>query len=593
MHPHPPETVLPAPPSGAEADDLRADVPVWRRRLLWIGSALLLLALLILTPPLVNANQYRGKIAESMSKSLGRPVHLDNVSLHLLPTPGFTLQNLVVSEDPAFGAEPTIRANTVEATLRVSSLWHRPVEFSRVRFVEPSVNLVRDAGGRWNLSDVLLNASHVESAPTSQRKAGPKPRFPYIEATGGRVNIKIGQEKLPFSLTDADFALWLPSPQQWRVRLIGHPARTDTYITDPGRVRIEGELRHAATAAAVPVDFHASWHDAPLGEVTQILNGDDWGWRGSMNLDATLTGTLGDARMASKLTLGGLRRAEFFPAQPLDLQVTCGSGFTLHPATLSTLRCSLPDDAPEPLTLTAEAVHLQGLGDIPVSLKGNAIPVRWALLWASLYSRRVPTDLPTTGTVDVDLARGATVVQEAPGRLNEEPVQVTPPRSTSLATQRSWTGVVRLALPAPGGPGVDGVPATNVQVWNAMPAEAGGRWPALHLPATPTRLGPDAAVTLAGDLAENGYSFTVDGSAPAAALLQPARYLPPLMDGLETVLPAVSAPGTPVQVQFTCTRHWASPQSCVSAEGGEGERTSPKPGRKAAGKRTRGHGNRR
>ncbi|MBE7182317.1 MAG: AsmA family protein, partial [Terriglobus roseus] len=320
-----------------------------KRKLLWALGLLLAVLLLVFTPPLVNANRYRGKIAESMSKSLGRPVHLDNVSLHFLPVPGFTLTNVVVSEDPAFGDEPTIRANTVEAQLRVSSLWKHPVEFSTVRFVEPSVNLVRNAEGKWNLSNVLLNASHVQSAPTGQRRAGPKPRFPYIEATGGRVNIKIGREKLPFSLTDADFALWLPSPQQWRVRLIGQPARTDKNINDPGRLRIEGELRHAATAADVPVHFTASWHDAPLGEATRILAGDDWGWRGSLNLDATLAGTLGDAQMQSKLTLGGLRRAEFYPAHTLDLQATCTSGFKLHPATLSQMRCTLPDDAPSPM----------------------------------------------------------------------------------------------------------------------------------------------------------------------------------------------------------------------------------------------------
>ena len=78
--------------------------------------------------------------------------------------------------------------------------------------------------------------------PTAQRKAGPEPRFPYIEATGARVNLKLADEKEPFSLTDADFALWLPTPAQWRVRIEGKPARTDTNISDPGTVRLEGSL---------------------------------------------------------------------------------------------------------------------------------------------------------------------------------------------------------------------------------------------------------------------------------------------------------------------------------------------------------------
>jgi uncharacterized protein involved in outer membrane biogenesis len=223
-----------------------------KRRVVWIYLVLVALLLLALAPPLLNVNRLRRRIAESMSASLGRPVHMDRVTVHLLPVPGFTLENLVVSEDPAFGFEPTIRANTVEATLRPSSLWRRQVEFSTIRFIEPSLNLVRNPDGKWNLQSLLMHAARVNTAPTAQRKAGPQPRFPYIEATGARVNLKLGNEKKAFSLTDADFALWLPSPQQWRLRLEAKPARTDTNIADPGTLRLEGSLERAATMADVP-----------------------------------------------------------------------------------------------------------------------------------------------------------------------------------------------------------------------------------------------------------------------------------------------------------------------------------------------------
>src|ERR1700756_1861917 len=119
-----------------------------RRQSVMMALALILVLLLLaLTPPLLNVSRYQRRIVTSMSESLGRSVHLDNVTLHLLPVPGFTLQNFVVSEDPAFGNEPTIRANEVIATLRLSSLWQQRVEFSRVKFEDPSVNLVRNADG--------------------------------------------------------------------------------------------------------------------------------------------------------------------------------------------------------------------------------------------------------------------------------------------------------------------------------------------------------------------------------------------------------------------------------------------------------------
>jgi len=168
-----------------------------KRRLLWTCVVAGVVLLLVLLPPLLNVNRLQRRIAASMSASLGRTVHLDQVSLHLLPVPGFTLENLVVSEDPAFGSEPVIRANTVEVTLRPSSLWRRQVEFSSIKFVEPSLNLVRNAQGVWNVQSLLMHAASVNTAPTEQSKAGPAPRFPYIEATGARVNLKIGEEKKP------------------------------------------------------------------------------------------------------------------------------------------------------------------------------------------------------------------------------------------------------------------------------------------------------------------------------------------------------------------------------------------------------------
>src|SRR5216683_3657790 len=202
------------------------------RRLLYLAFATLAVLLLVLLPPLISVNRYQKRIANSISDSLGRPVHLDRVSLNLLPLPGFTLENLVVEEDPAFGSEPAIRSNSVRATLRISSLWRKQVEFSKISFTEPSVNLVHRANGKWNLEGILLQASRIEAAPTAQAKAGPAPRFPYIEVTGARLNLKQEHEKLPLSLTDAEFALWLPSPQEWHLRLQARPARTDTNVSD-------------------------------------------------------------------------------------------------------------------------------------------------------------------------------------------------------------------------------------------------------------------------------------------------------------------------------------------------------------------------
>ena len=213
-----------------------------RRRLGFALIAVLMILLLAFIPPLINVSRFQRRVDGNISAALGRPVHFTQLTLNLLPLPGFTLENFVIDEDPAFGSEPTLRADEVRITLRLSSLWRRRVEFSSISFTDPSVNLVHNPDGRWNIQGLLLQASHIQAAPTAQRYAGPAPRFPYIEATGARLNLKLGEEKTPVSLTDADFALWLPEEHQWHLRLEAQPVRTDMA---PGRDGHIASGRHA------------------------------------------------------------------------------------------------------------------------------------------------------------------------------------------------------------------------------------------------------------------------------------------------------------------------------------------------------------
>src|SRR5579875_1209511 len=378
-----------------------------RQRLAMIAALALVILLLAITPPLLNVSRYQRRIVTSMSQSLGRPVHLDKVTLHILPMPGFTLDNFVVSEDPAFGNEPTIRANEVTATLRVSSLWHRRVEFSSVKFDQPSVNLVRAADGRWNLEGVLLHASHVDTAPTAQQRAGATPRFPYIEATGGRINLKLGQEKMPFSLTDADVALWLPSAQTWRVRLEGKPSRTDSNIGDPGMVRLEGSLRRAARMQDVPVDLHASWYDAPLGEASKLVSGNDRGWRGTLHSDLSLQGPLGSAALNTKITFVDLRRADFVPVHSLDESISCTSKADLPSATLSNLACEVPVTGAQPLKIDAPQMDLTQPRAAQATVQAQKVPLEWIFGWMRLFSARIPAEPRVPGVIDADLVHAA------------------------------------------------------------------------------------------------------------------------------------------------------------------------------------------
>jgi hypothetical protein len=509
----------------------------------------LVLLLLALTPPFLNVNRLQRRIAASMSVSLGRPVHLDSVSVHLLPVPGFTLENLVVSEDPAFGDEPVIRANRVEITLRPSSLWRHQVELSSVRFVVddngsgPSLNLVRNAEGRWNLQSLLMHAASVNTAPTAQKTAGPAPRFPYIEATGARVNVKLGVEKMPFSLTDADFALWLPTPEEWRVRLEAKPARTDENISDPGTIKLEGGLQRAAVMSDVPVELTANWQGAPLGEASRLLGGVDAGWRGKLNVDATLSGKLGAAKLTTRVHLDELRRADFVPVRTLELEIDCGATADV-PAALATApacKLSAPDEPGLLISASADRADLSRLSALNsttgLRFETSPLPERWLLDWARLFTQRIPPQASGTGNLAASFAL--------------QPAQPDAP----AFWQGSARGDVGLlpGLPAPATPlprlgllvtaGPDGA---TLQPLNLMPA---GPYPPLLLSATATRA---------------GYSLRLAGTATMAQLTGLLASMPPLADGIPPALPDAAGPSDkPIKLDLTCERPWRGPQTCA------------------------------
>ena len=532
------------------------------RRLLWTCVALGMVFLLALLPPLFNVNRLQHRIAASMSASLGRPVHLDRVRLHLLPVPGFTLENLVVSEEPAFGAEPVIRANTVEVRLRPSSLWRRQVEFSSIRFVEPSLNLVRNVQGEWNVQSLLMHAANVDTAPTEQRKAGPEPRFPYVEATGARVNVKLGEEKKPFSLTEADFALWLPTAQQWHVRLVGKPARTDTNISDPGLLRLEGSLERATTMAEVPVDLTASWEGAPMGEVSKLLRGEDAGWRGNLTVGARLTGKLGAARLTTKVHVEELRRADFVPVQTMDVRTECSGTLDVGTAVVQDADCSVNAPLIEGaktagrVVAIADSVDLSTLKSRGLHVGMTEIPDAWILDWVRLFSQRIPESAHPGGTVAGSVAfapvrKGA----RAAGKRGEQ-------AAGKRGEQARWQGEIH-------GDVVGAMPWKPVEsTFVEHPIDITGSEAGLVLaPFSLTPPGRVPALTLAGTATLAGYTFHVVGTATRGQVLALRAALPPLGDGLQQGLPelASTAAGRPMKIDVTCTRLWGAAQTCLGS----------------------------
>lgn len=361
--------------------------------------ACIMLALFLLRP---GASRLKSRIISSISAGVGRPVDIGSVHIQLLPRPGFDLENLVVYDDPAFGAEPILRAGEVTAALRLTSLLRGRLEIARLDLTDPSLNLVHSDTGRWNLEALLERTAHMPLAPTGKSKTEPRPAFPYIEASSARINFKHGAEKKPYALTNADFSLWQDSENTWGVRLKAQPFRTDLNLNDLGMLQVSGTWQRAETFRDTPLQLSVEWSRAQLGQFTKLLTGSDKGWRGSIQLDAALTGTPENLTFNSSASIDDFRRYDITAGNALHLAGSCDGKYSTTSHEFHEVLCSGPVGSGL-ITLTGD-LGLPGSHHFAVMLRAENVPAGAALTLAERAKKNLPDDLSADGTVDAEFS---------------------------------------------------------------------------------------------------------------------------------------------------------------------------------------------
>lgn len=361
-------------------------------------AVLLIIILGTFLPPLINVSRFRSSVADSLSRALGRTVSIAAVHPRLFPRPGLDLERLVVQDDPAFSAEPLLHSDQVTASLRIASLWRGRLEIARLTLSYPSLNLVRAPDGHWNLESLLERARQIPTAPTPERNPGPRPRFPYVEAQHGRINLKIGQEKTVYALSDADFALSLPSENIWQLRLSARPIRTDANLGDTGAIRISGSVQRGATLTDTPLDLHIALDGAQLGQLTTLVYGRDRGWRGTVKLDADLRGTPAALNIAGNASVDDFRRYDIATRGSLRLATRCTGAFSTTTQQWSNIACQSPVEGGT-VIVTGTVDGVLPVRDYALSVQAKDLPAASVLALSRRMKKDLPEDLQAAGTL--------------------------------------------------------------------------------------------------------------------------------------------------------------------------------------------------
>jgi uncharacterized protein involved in outer membrane biogenesis len=260
----------------------------WWKPLLAI--ALLVAALQAAISFLAHTHRVHNYLVARLERAFGRPVEVASFNAQILPSLQLDANGITVGENPAFGHEYFLRAERLSAGLRWSGLLRGHFEFGNMSLKRPSLTLVRNAEGRWNLERWLPPAK-TSSAQEVHLYGPPSPvapvnRLEKIDFDEGRINFKIVDDKLPFAFTSVSGSVDHISAGRWQLQLEAQPWRSGVLLQSAGTIKVAGDIAGTSTRLQ-PAHVSLHWSDASLADVFRLFRGQDYGLRGLFSLDAT------------------------------------------------------------------------------------------------------------------------------------------------------------------------------------------------------------------------------------------------------------------------------------------------------------------
>lgn len=270
-----------------------------------LGALLIILAAGVIAP-FVNARPFSGSIQHALESSLGRRVSFDAVHFAIFTGPGFSLSGVTIQEDPRYGLEPFAYVPTLQARLRVDALLRGRIAISSLKLVSPSLNIVKQDNGHWNVVELVSRLTAPSRLPLDF--------FPAFSVSGARLDFKIGARKTTFYVTDADLSLYPQHSGKLYVQFSGSPARSDQAGNGFGHLR--GNVTwyvHPDSSDANQLEANISLDPSNLSELTTLVQGHDAGVQAMVSSTAHIEGPASALRIAGNLTLNDVHRWDLLP----------------------------------------------------------------------------------------------------------------------------------------------------------------------------------------------------------------------------------------------------------------------------------------
>ncbi len=255
-----------------------------------LATVVFVIALQACVSYLARTRRVHAYLVAHLERAFGRQVEVVSFDARILPSPQLDANGVTVGEDPAFGHEYFLRAERLNAGLRWMGLLRGHFEFGTISLNKPSLILVRNSEGRWNLERWLPPAkadggkSPLSYGPPSP--VAPVNRLQKIDFDEGRINFKAGDDKLPFAFIGVSGSVEQISSGRWQLQLEAQPWRSGVSLQSAGRIRVAGDVAGTSTRLQ-PAEITLHWSSASLADVFRLFRGQDYGVRGVFSLDAS------------------------------------------------------------------------------------------------------------------------------------------------------------------------------------------------------------------------------------------------------------------------------------------------------------------
>jgi hypothetical protein len=376
----------------------------------WLASAAISL--------LITHTRLQRRITGKLETVFGRHVEVGHYEFSLWGGPTLEAQSVTFAEDPRFGYEYFLRAESLTVRLRWQSLLRGHLELGRVSLTRPSLNLVRNEEGDWNLAEWLPRppapaSTGAASSPNASRyqpaylpAAQPTVRFTRIEVESGRINFKRGNEKIPFAFVTVNGYVEPDGPGRWRVNLEATPTRAAVALQTPGTIFLSGSLGGTSSRLR-PASLDLAWSDASIPDVLRLFRGYDFGVRGNLGVVLHAETHGDDWNLQTSSQLSELHRWDL-PMRADNPGLALNAKMTLSPLSSDLTFTDATIEAPSSFArVSAHFNWAESAEKLPAAANPNRIDVtqsridlKDAVAWLRGFRPDIASDISVSGTVD-------------------------------------------------------------------------------------------------------------------------------------------------------------------------------------------------